>query len=356
MEPNRLERGLTGSGAPDRTGLSNSRSSVLKYARAQMEPGRISPEDAVAIVTEEAKSVIDELNRFAEEYLRTRGGRLGSGMGSLLEALWVYFTNRALQNEGGEAADCEIGWLADHEPNDFACVLRDHEWEPATRRGELFRIEAKSMNVSVDESKAHFTELVGGIGGHDQILILTWAWISVDEWRSCPKVIDHLLCPAKPVAALRDALHIARGGSFVAAGACPDKCAENPCPHVGEPLNAGKKRERKGGPDSTRPSDNVAFANNFGGMVRMLKTNNESARRVFRQERAANAVANDYISFLHRNFPAEEVNQYTKAEWKLVATKAGLDPAKKNAAQLAEELRKTTPNYQTLLRDLLKPP
>jgi len=139
-------------------------------------------------------------------------------MGSLLEAVWIYFTNTALRNVGAAAADCEIGWLADHEPNDFACVLGDTPWTPATHEGELFRIVAKSMNLSVDESKAHYTELLPSIGRHDQILILTWKWLEVDEWRFCPQVTDHLICPANPVAALHDALHVARGGSFVKAG------------------------------------------------------------------------------------------------------------------------------------------
>jgi len=34
-------------------------------------------------------------------------------------------------NEGGEAATCEIGWLADHEYNSFGRVLRDQPWMQA---------------------------------------------------------------------------------------------------------------------------------------------------------------------------------------------------------------------------------
>ena len=40
-------------------------------------------------------------------------------------------------NEGGEAATCEIGWLADHDYNDFARVLRDQPWMQA-KLGPLF--------------------------------------------------------------------------------------------------------------------------------------------------------------------------------------------------------------------------
>jgi hypothetical protein len=314
---------------------------------------RITPEDAVTLIRNQAPSVLAELNKFSIEAFKTRGGRLGSGMGSLLEAVWIYFTNRALHNKGGKAADCEIGWLEDHEPNDFACVLRDSPWIPATRKGELFRIEAKSMNVSVDESKAHFTELSGSIGRHDQILILTWQWHKVDDWRFYPKVIDHLICAAKPVAALRDALHVARGGAFVAKGKCADKCGGKTCEHTGEPLNASGKRERKGGPDATRPSAKVAFANNFGGLVRMLKTREDESRKIFRNIRAADPVAHEYINFIHRNFPKEEVNQYTVAEWRKVGDRASLKLAGKNARALAEELRRTVQGYQELLRDAL---
>lgn len=317
-----------------------------------MPTERITSTEAVVLIKAEAPKALAALNLFAKDAFKTRGGRLGSGMGSLLEAVWIYFTNRALYNHGGEASDCEIGWLPDHEPNDFACVLRDSPWTPTTREGELFRIEAKSMNVSVDESKAHFTELSPSIGEFDQILILIWKWTEVDAWRFCPQVIDHLICPAEPVAALRDALHIARGGSFVEAWACPDNCADSPCSHVGEPLNASGKRERKGGPEATRPSAKVSFANNFGGLVRMLKTDNANARKVFRDQRAANEIAHEYISFIHRNFRDEEVNQYTVAEWRKVGTQAGLSVAGKSSSAIAEELRGITPEYQQLLREL----
>ena len=52
-----------------------------------------------------------------------------------------------------------MGWLAEHEYNDYACLEMDCEWNPKTREGEFFRIEAKSMNLDADESKGHFDEL-----------------------------------------------------------------------------------------------------------------------------------------------------------------------------------------------------
>ena len=56
---------------------------------------------ATQILQADAPRVIAEINAFTSETFKTRGGRLGSGMGSLLEAMWVYYMNRILQNEGG---------------------------------------------------------------------------------------------------------------------------------------------------------------------------------------------------------------------------------------------------------------
>ena len=315
----------------------------------------LSSADAVTILTDDTPKAIETLNSFSHTAFRTRGGRLGSGMGSLLEALWVYFINKALLNEGGEARECEIAWLEDHEPNDFACVHRDARWTPGTREGELFRVEAKSMNIGVDESKGHFTELQKFIGPHDQLLVLTWHWENVDDWRVYPKVIDFILSPARPVAALRDALHIARGGTFVAAGVCPDHCTEDPCSHIGEPINAAGIRERISGPKSAK-GENVSAANNFGGLVRMLKTDNETARVEFRTLRKQDPVAHSFISFIHQNFPDEEANQYKADEWKQIALASGIDRAALRGItkeNLIEMVRSTVSGYRELLRDTL---
>jgi hypothetical protein len=311
---------------------------------------KLTSANAVAIVTEDTPKAIKELNIFSYTAFRTRGGRLGSGMGSLLEALWVYFINKALLNEGSEARECEIAWLEDHEPNDFACVHRDAIWTPGTRQGELFRVEAKSMNISgVDESKAHFTELQKSIG------VLAWNWEKVDDWRVYPKIIDFLVCPSQPVAALRDSLHIARGGTFVTAGICPDHCLIASCKHLGEPINAAGVRERISGPDSAKGA-NVSAANNFGGLVRMLKTDGDSARAAFRTLRRQEQVAHDFISFIHKNFPDEEANQYVADEWKQVALAGGLQRAdikRMSKGTLMDLVRSTVPKYQDLLRTIL---
>ena len=258
----------------------------------------ISAAAALQILYADAPKVIEEINTFTSVTFKTRGGRLGSGMGSLLEAMWVYYMNRVLQNEGGLARECEIAWLEDHEPADFACLYRGAEWEPAKRQGELFRIEAKSMNIGVDEAKGHFTNLAKEMQEHDQLLVLIWSWESIQNKYFWPKIHGYFLGPSLPVIHARDELHLIRGGTFVSGLDCPDGCAANACTHDGEPLNSSGKRERRTGPKTCRPA-NVDYAANFGGLVRMLKTDNDEARKTFRKLRKSNDVVNDYISFIH---------------------------------------------------------
>lgn len=259
-----------------------------------------------------ANTACQRMNEFSTQILKTRGGRIGSGMGALLEALWGYMMNQIILEETD--LDCEIAWFPDNQYNDFSCIRRDEAWDAATRAGEYFRIEAKSMNTGADESKAHFAALDSEIEPNDALLILIWEWRRIDAVHFSPIVIDCFFDRAKGVAALRDALHIARGGYFVNSMHCPDGCLPYCCTHNGEPLNAAGKRERLSGPNTTRPSLNVSYAANFGGLVRMLKTDNQHARNIFRDIRRRNAVADHYISFIHTNFPSEEKNQYTIAE------------------------------------------
>jgi hypothetical protein len=277
-------------------------------------------------------------------------------MGGLLEALWGYHINQVLLNEGGEAAACEIGWLACHGYNDFACILRDAPWTIEERVGELFRIEAKSMNVGADESKGHFDELVSRLNANELLLVLVWSWDPVDEFRVYPHIRDYFIGSALSVAVLRDRLHIARGGTFVDRAECPDRCAPDACIHQGEPLNASGKRERLSGPVSTRPSATVSYAANFGGLVRMLKTNSPAARDVFRSARANDPVAHAYISFIHRNYPDEESNQYLLAEWKILANRLELNVQGINDKQrIIAAIRSAATNYRDLLRDIFVP-
>lgn len=289
------------------------------------------------------------MNEFSSQILKTRGGRIGSGMGTLLEALWGYMMNQIISEEND--LDCEIAWLPDNQYNDFSCIKRNAVWDGVSREGEYFRIEAKSMNIGADESKAHFAALDREIEPNDVLLILIWEWRKIDELHFSPIVIDSFFDRAKEVAALRDALHLARGGSFVSSAHCPDGCPPDCCPHGGEPLNAAGKRERISGPVSTRPSMKVSYAANFGGLVRMLKTDCGHARAVFRNMRRQSTVADHYISFIHANFPEEEKNQYTKAELQKTAAALGIKAPNKSIEALYNAIR-STDGYQAALKSL----
>lgn len=311
---------------------------------------QVQPKIATQILQADAPKVIEEINAFTSETFRTRGGRLGSGMGSLLEAMWVYYMNKTLQNEGGAARECELAWLQDHEPADFTCLYRGAEWEPASRQGELFRIEAKSMNIGVDEAKGHFTNLRHETQEHDQLLVLVWSWTPLEHKYFWPKIHDYFLGPALPIIYARDSLHRARGGTFVESNKCPDGCAIPDCTHDGEPLNARGKRERRSGPKACKPA-NVEYAANFGGLVRMLKTDNDAARTIFRKLRKDDDVIHQYISFIHQHYPAEEINQYRKAEWQQVLKSFNLDANIKSPAEANASLRQMVPDYQKQLRN-----
>lgn len=289
------------------------------------------------------------MNTFSAQILKTRGGRIGSGMGALLEALWGYMMNQIIAED--QKVDCEIAWFPDNQYNDFSCIKQGTEWNPANRDGEFFRIEVKSMNVGADESKAHFSALQKEIEENDVLLVLIWEWKKIDTTHYSPIVIDSFFDRASGVAKLRDALHLARGCSFVSAESCPDECDPSHCSHIGEPLNENGKRERLSGPEATRVSRTVSYAANFGGLVRMIKTNNENARNVFREQRKDNEVANHYISFIHRNFPNEEKNQFTISELRKVAELLNINTKSKSKNQLYEEIHCRN-NYQDHLRQL----
>lgn len=302
------------------------------------------------IIKDISSEACEKMNEFSSNVLKTRGGRIGSGMGALLEALWGYMMNQIILQR--QELDCEIAWFPDNQYNDFSCIKKDIPWHEETRDGEYFRIEVKSMNTGADESKAHFAALAKEIECNDVLLILVWEWRQIDETHYSPMVIDSFFDRASGVAELRDALHIARGGSFVESGKCPDSCSDSPCKHVGEPLNASGKRERLSGPESTRPSLKVSYAANFGGLVRMIKTDNESARSTFRRIRKSNPVADHYISFIHKNYPNEEKNQFTTAELRKVAEHLGISNCPNSKDALYRQVSNIE-GYQGALRDLL---
>ena len=231
-----------------------------------------------------------------------RGGRIGSGMGAVIEALWGFYMNRELAKD--RDAGCEMAWMYGHEYNDFACVLKDIDWDPETRTGELLRVEVKSMVASADESKAHFDRLQSEIDDDELLAVFLWDWGEVpSNPRSvAPAILDYFVGKAVQVARLRDVLHEVRGGSFVVPGTCPDGCAPDDCAHIGEPLNRSGVRERRTGPSSATAA-NVSYAANFGGLLRMLGTRNEEGREALRTAAAADGAASRFVDFMARNFP-----------------------------------------------------
>lgn len=308
----------------------------------------LSADQAVREVVAATPIACQEINKFSTKVFKTRGGRMGSGMGVLLEALWAYYVDqgrpaRVAGNEGWE-----IGWLPDNQYNDFACIQCDLPWDPLTKEGEFFRIEAKSMNSAAEESKGHFDQLHDNIGDRDLLLVLIWSWRPIDRGRVSPIITDHFIGPARSIAYFRDKLHLARGGSFVDRRKCADGCTPSKCLHHGEPLNASGKRERLSGPSKLRPSAKVSFAANFGGLIRMLKTSSPKARTVFQRLRATDDVVHDFVTFVHRNYPREEENTYRLLEWQKVAELLGLDtngPTHELLARVRQQ-----PNYADLLR------
>jgi hypothetical protein len=290
---------------------------------------------------------IEEINSFSRHRLVTRGGRVGSGMGGLLEALWGYSMNAMLAQA---KARVELAWIPGHEYNDFVCLERDCVWDQSTRSGEVLRIEAKSMVLAADEAKGHFTELVDQLGEWDLLLVLVWDWADVDSFRKCPVVDGAFIGNAREVAKLRDALHLARGGTFVDPNQCPDECEPGQCTHGGEPLNSSGRPERKTGPVSTR-AGKISHAANFGGLVRMLKTSNDTAKKRFQEIRKTNDVAHEFISFVHRHLPAEELSRYSIQEWQQIARQLKIS-TEGSKDDIADRIRNHFPDYQTLLRRL----
>ena len=185
-----------------------------------------------------------------------------------------------------------------------------------------------------------------------------WDWVKEAEAggnrfvRVSPHVKDCFIGNASDVATLRDALHEARGGIFVAAGRCPDRCRGATCDHVGEPLNASGKRERLTGPETKRVSRSVSYAANFGGLVRMLKCDSSKARKIFRRICRQNDTAWNFATFIHLNLPSEEENQYLKGDWAKVAEDLGLRDIPTKQSELVQKVRATGDRYRIVLRSL----
>ena len=311
----------------------------------------MTPHEASITIAVLTNTTVMSVNAFCSDVLQTRGGRLGSGMGMLLEALWGYYLNQEMSKEVCISQSCEMLWLPGYMYNDVACIMRDSKWDGDNDIDELLRVEAKSMNTDADESKGHFDELSQNLNDADLLPVLLWQWTPTDRGRVHPEISDYFVGSAKSIAILRDELHIARGGTFVDKNNCPDDCEPGECSHNGEPLNARGKRERISGPNSRRPGG-VSYAANFGGLVRMLKTASPEARKAFRDARAQDETAHDYISFIHRNYPDEELNQYLRSEWDEIAKRLDIAVNGITKRDLVQSIREACPNYRDLLRSL----
>jgi len=263
-------------------------------------PAGPTPEEAFEEILSLTPAAIEDVNALTIQAFQTRGGRIGSGLGGVIEALWGFYVNKRLTDSNYAV---ELAWISGHEYNDFACLIRDADWDPETKIGELLRVEVKSMVTAADESKAHFDRLQKELTPTDILAVFLWNWEPVEEGarRSYPKVTSYFVGRASQVAQLRDELHVARGGSFVESAKCPDGCKVIPCSHEGEPLNAKNIRERLSGPENSR-GRKASYAANFGGLVRMLGVRGTSATEILKKFLGRDDDARKYIQFISKNF------------------------------------------------------
>ena len=165
-----------------------------------------TPEAAAQAIEAVSAKALQNMNAFARDVLQTRGGRAGSGLGSLLEALWGFYVTKELRTTPG-LEKFDLAWFPDHAYNDFACVGTDVDWIATDRSTELLRVEAKSMYMGADESKGHFDALEKELGSADLLLVILWDWKPIDaakpNGRVAPQVVDSFVGHAVPVARLR---------------------------------------------------------------------------------------------------------------------------------------------------------
>lgn len=84
----------------------------------------------------------------------------------------------------------------------------------------------------------------------------------------------------------------------------------------------------------------------------MIKTESDFARQEFRRIRASDDDAHNYISFIYRNYPDEEANQYLVEEWKIIAQNLGIQTRGLAKKEIIKLIRETHPNYQDQLRSI----
>ena len=149
-------------------------------------PADLEKQQALNLIESHLSEAKQRVNNFCSRVFLTRGGRIGSGMGGILEALWGYYVNQILASKN--QTEFELAWFPEHQYHDFACVHKSIEWNPEIKQGEFFRIEVKSMNIRADESKAHFDVLLKELDEYDTLLVLIWEWKAIDEFHFFQKL------------------------------------------------------------------------------------------------------------------------------------------------------------------------
>jgi hypothetical protein len=206
------------------------------------------------------------------------------------------------------------------------------------------------MNLDVDEAKGHFDEIQTKLSNNELLVVLLWRWVASEKGqRVYPAITDSFVNFAQPVAALRDDLHLLRGGWFNSFANCSEKpecgCTQL-CRYEGEPINVKGVKERRVGPPSARAAK-VEYAANFGGLVRMLKTSSEEMRQCIYGHCHTSPIARSYVEFIHRNLPAEERNAFKVAVWRSAAD--SFDVKEAGITEIQTALRAKGVNYYDYL-------
>ena len=216
-------------------------------------------------------SVIEKLNEFFSETFLVDSAEINYGhstrFGILFEAMWGYYMKEELKNLG-----YVVKWICRNQYNDF--YIND------SLGNFICNIEVKTLCLNSDESKSHFDALKSELLDTDLLFVSAWKWDLVDEYMK-PKITKSKFFISKEIAAMRDDLHILRGGSFI----------------EGEPINVSGYRERLSGPVQNKPNK-VTHMANFGGLVRMLGVKSKEAKSKLQEYYSMGGTYKEYIDFI----------------------------------------------------------
>jgi hypothetical protein len=215
--------------------------------------------------------VIEKLNKFFSETFLVDSTEINYGhstrFGILFEAMWGYYMKEELKTLG-----YMVKWICRNQYNDF--YISD------LLGNFICNIEVKTLCLDSDESKSHFDALESELLSTDLLFVSAWKWDVIGDYMK-PKVTNSKFFISKEIAAMRDDLHILRGGSFI----------------NGEPINASGYRERLSGPDENKPNK-VTHMANFGGLVRMLGTKSKESKTKLTEYYNMGGGCREYIDFV----------------------------------------------------------